>query len=313
VFAEQAGAATRRQLLDSGLTEETIRARLRSGRWRTAYKGVYWTFSGSPPRAAALWTAVLTAGRGAVLSHETAAELLGLAPSTSPLLHVSVPPDRRIRPVAGVRVHHRSTPPVAVPARWPPRTGIVDTVLDLTQTCPTVDDALAWLVKACGNRLTTPDRLLTGITARGRLRWREALVTAVADVDAGCHSLLELRYLRDVERPHGLPVGVRQQRIRTGGGATVYRDVEYARFGVVTELDGRAAHLDPARDHRRDNAAAADGLVTLRFGWADVNLRPCMTAIYVWAALRSGGWAGLPARCGPGCLVPQQREGSPGA
>jgi hypothetical protein len=302
VFDEQAGAVTRRQIIEAGLTMETVRAHLRAGRWSRAYPGVYWTFSGPPPRPATLWATLLTAGRGAVLSHETAAELPGLLDAPAETIHVSLPPDRRVRALPGVRLHHRCAAPVAAPARAPARTGVVDTVVDLTQTAGTVDDAISWLVRACGRRLTTPVRLRAGLEARSRLRWREALLTAVADVGAGCHSLLELRYLRDVERPHGLPAGSRQRRRQTGE-ATAYRDVEYDEFWLIVELDGRAAHLDPRRDRWRDNAAATQGWSTLRFGWADVNTRGCETAMVVAAALRRAGWPGTPARCGTACRI----------
>lgn len=302
MFDEQAGAVTRRQLIEAGVTEETVRAHLRAGRWRRAFAGVFWTFSGPPSRSATLWATLLTAGRGAVFSHETAAELLGLLDQPAETIHVSLPSDRRVRALPGVRLHHRSPAPVAMPARDPARTGVVDTVVDLTQRAETVDDAISWLVRACGRRLTTPARLHAGIETRPRLRWREALVTAVADVESGCHSLLELRYLRDVERPHGLPAGSRQRR-RTAGRATAYRDVEHEEFALIVELDGRAAHLDPRRDRWRDNAAAAQGWSTLRFGWADVNVRPCETAVVVAAALRQGGWTAAPTRCGATCRI----------
>jgi hypothetical protein len=55
------------------------------------------------------------------------------------------------------------------------------------------------------------------------------------------------------------------------------------------------------RDNRRDNAAAADGIFTLRYGWADVTERPCETAREVAAVLGQRGWPGPLRRCGPGC------------
>jgi hypothetical protein len=54
------------------------------------------------------------------------------------------------------------------------------------------------------------------------------------------HSALEHRYLRDVERPHRLPRGVRQAPARNAdGGRTEYRDVLYEAYLVAVELDGR--------------------------------------------------------------------------
>lgn len=300
---DQAGVITRRQALAAGLTEEQLRARLRSGRWRRASAGVYYTFTGEPPRLAALWAALLAAGPGAVLSHESAAELIGLIDRPEPPIHVSVASQRHVTPVAGARLHRRHRAPVAAAAREPARTGAEETVVDLTQSASDVDAAVGWIARACARRLTTPDRLRAAFAARGRLRWRDALTAAVADVAAGCHSVLELRYLRDVERPHGLPAGVRQRR-RQERRATTYSDVEYDPFGLVVELDGRAAHEDPGRDRRRDQISAARGRMTLRFGWADVHRRPCESAAAVAVLLRRAGWTATPTRCGPLCRLP---------
>ena len=57
------------------------------------------------------------------------------------------------------------------------------------------------------------------------------------------------------------------------GGRSEYRDLVYGAYGVVVETDGRMAHLVTAawRDAHRDNSAAADGFLTLRYSWSDVN------------------------------------------
>jgi predicted NBD/HSP70 family sugar kinase len=125
-------------------------------------------------------------------------------------------------------------------------------------------------------------------------------------VREGAHSLLEFRYLNRVERPHGLPVGTRQHQVRRGGRRQ-YQDVLYEAFGVVVELDGRAAHPEEfrPRDVRRDNANVAAGQVTLRYTWADVTQRPCVVAAEVRAALMRRGWRGAARRRGRHCTLPQ--------
>jgi len=300
----QAGIVTGKQAQECGVSESAIRQHVRTGRWRRLYRRIYWTQSGPPPRPALLWAALLRAGRDAVLSHETAAELCGLLDTPSDVIHVSLPPGRRIKAVSGVRLHIRRTESSAHPAREPRRTTVEQTVVDLTQQASTVDDAIAWIARACAKRLTRPERLATAFAQRRRLRWRDALITAVADVGSGCHSLLELRYLRDVERAHALPVGSRQRR-RQSERTTTYSDVEYEDYGVNVELDGRVGHDGEAklRDNQRDNRCAAGGRRVLRYGWADVNVRACGTAAQVASALRNGGWTGDPVPCGSGCTV----------
>jgi very-short-patch-repair endonuclease len=299
--AAQAGILTRRQAGEGGLSEEAIRARLESGRWQRVFPGALATFSGPVPRAAQMWAAVLVSGPAAVLSHETAAELAGLSPEPGQAVHVSVPLARRVRARPGIVVH-RSMHAEPHPALRPPRTRLDDTVIDLTQTSPTLDAAAGWLIRAVSTRLTTAHRLLAVIGARARIKWRRELVAVLADVAEGCHSMLELRYLRRVERAHALPRGRRQRRRERW-----YDDVEYGEFGVSIELDGRAAH--PAelafRDHRRDNAAVLTGSRVLRYGFGDVTHRPCAVAQEVAAVLNAAGWLGRPRGCGPTCLLNQ--------
>jgi very-short-patch-repair endonuclease len=73
----------------------------------------------------------------------------------------------------------------------------------------------------------------------------------------------------------------------------------------VVELDGRLSHRDDTRwrDIRRDNAAAADGSLTLRYCWSDVTAHPCRTANELSRVLIQRGWAGMPKVCSVGCSV----------
>ena len=100
--------------------------------------------------------------------------------------------------------------PARHPARLPPQTTLEETVLDLADVSPTAEDAVAWAIKACQRRLSTPDRITAALAGRNRARWRRDLTDAITEVTIGVHSPLELRYLRDVERRHGLPRGDRQ-------------------------------------------------------------------------------------------------------
>ena len=74
---------------------------------------------------------------------------------------------------------------------------------------------------------------------------------------------------------------------------------------MAVEPDGVAAHPGDLRwrDIRRDNAAVADGVITLRYGWADVTERRCQVAAQVADVLRRRGWTGSVRRYSPGCTV----------
>jgi hypothetical protein len=283
-----------------------IKFRLRSGRWRLIHRGVYITFTGVPARRARLWAAVLSAGPGAMLSYQTAAELQGLADKAVNPIHVTVPHRRHVSAGEGISLHRSDRAMEALEQRsYPPRTRIEETVLDLTQTAKTFDDVCGWVTRAIARELTDEIRLRQAMTARNRLRWRNDLQQLIAAAAGGDHSVLEFRYHRDVERAHGLPESVRQVPFVTPGGRRGRRDRVYEPYGVVIELDGRLAH--PAENQRqdksRDNAAAAAGQQTLRYGWAQVKWEPCATAAEVARVLRLHGWDGRPRTCSPGCPV----------
>lgn len=289
---------SRTQARRCGLTDKAISARIRGHRWQRIYAGVYATFTGALPRAAQVWAAVLYAGPGAIISHLTAAELLGLVAGESTPIHVTVPATRAPRRVGGVVVHRSRRPVAAHPAYSPPLTRVEQTVLDLVDTSRSIDEASSWLCRAIGGRLTTAARLRTAIDQRSRLRWRRPIAEALSDVERGAHSVLELRYLRIVERAHELPRAERQ-RLVTGARGRRYDDVHYAGYSVTVELDGRAAHPETARwrDLRRDNATVAAGESVLRYGYADVSEQPCAVAGQVAGVLAAHGWTGRPRRC----------------
>jgi Transcriptional regulator, AbiEi antitoxin len=304
VAERQAGVVTSRQAATTGLSRNAVRARVRAGRWQLLHRGVYATFSGEPSRLAVLWAAVLWAGPGAMLSHQTAAELAELTDRPGESVHVTIPAKRRVSSAPGVVIHVSARASAARhPARLPPQTRVEETVLDLADRAGTLDEAVGWVARALGRRLTTQERLRAALTQRARMRWRRELAQLLSPDLTGLMSVLERRYQRDVERRHGLPTGARQVR-DCSGGRTEYRDVLYEKYATCVELDGRLAHPAEARwqDVRRDNALAADGGVTLRYGWLDVTGRPCGTAAEVDRVLRRRGFLGAQP-CSPTCPV----------
>jgi hypothetical protein len=265
---------------------------------------VYAAFTGPPPRQAWLWAAVLRAGPGAVLSHLTAAELHALLDTPAEAIFVTVPSTRRISaPGLVVRTSERIAQ-ATQPGRQPPRTSVEETVLDLAELAWTFDDACGWLTQACGRRTTTAAKLEQAQHLRKKMRWRHELGDVLVATADGIHSALEYRYLRDVERAHGLPPSRHQVRAVIDG-RTVYRDAYYEKYKLATELDGRLAHPDQqrGRDNHRDNQAGAHGILTTRYGWRDVYGHPCQTALLQARILRKRGWTGRPRPCSPACPV----------
>jgi hypothetical protein len=308
----QNGVVSRSQALRAGLSPDMIKFRVSRGRWRQIHPGVYATFTGMPGRRARLWAAVLWAGNGAVLSHETAAELHGLADNAADPIHVTVPWQRRVVEPHDVTVHRcRRSEELAQGGSHPPRTRIEETVLDLTQAAKTFDDVCAWVTRAFARDLTDEERLRKAMTARPRLRWRADLHDLIAAAAEGDHSVLEFRYHRDVERAHGLPKPSRQVWFAGAEGRSGRPDRVYDGYGVVVELDGKLGHEaeDQWADKTRDNAAAAAGQQSLRYGWTHVRWQACQTAVQVAKVLRLHGWDGSPRPCSPACPVLREFPG----
>jgi hypothetical protein len=306
----QSGIVSRGQALHHGLTDDLIENRLRSGRWRAVQRGVYATFTGRLSREAELWAAVLRAGPGAVLSHQTAAELLGLTGERSALIHLTVPPRRHPGPIRGAVAHQsRRVTSATHPVQLPPRTRVEDTTIDLTQSAATFDEAYDWICRAISGRLTTAARLRAALDVRPKVRWRTGLIIALAEAGSGVHSILERRYVRNVELPHGLPAATRQARTARGPRSR-YVDNLYEEVGLAVELDGQAAHGLAQRraDMRRDNAHAAAGILTLRYSWADVTERPCAVAQQIAEVMASRGAPVSLRPCTSTCPIPAHRS-----
>jgi very-short-patch-repair endonuclease len=303
----QAGVVTRQQVLDAGLSVGAINSKLRFARWRRIYWGVYATFTGPATREAQLWAAVLYAGERAQLSHETAAELNGLTDKRVRLIHVTIPANRRVRPVTGLVIHRSSHADAG--GRFPrgviPHTLVEDTIIDLVNDAGTLDDVIGWVTSAFGRRLTAEGPLRRTLSTRHKLRWRDRLDEIVAAAAGGAHSVLEFRYDRDVERAHRLPEARRQVPFTKLDGGRGFRDRYYAEYGLVVELDGKQAHPEDqlGRDRRRDNGAIADGGSTLRYDWDEVTRHACATAAQVAESLRKRGWRGSLKPCSPHCLA----------
>ncbi len=310
----QGGVVTRRQALDSGLSAGAITTRLKYRKWRQLYRGVYVTSTGPVSRETHLWAAVLYAGRGARLSHHTAAELHGLSERRTPLIHVTIPADRRVRRTRNVVIHISASAEVwRFPRGVIPHTLVEETVLDLVHAECEFDDACAWITAAFGKGLTTEGLMRATMKGRKRLRWRPHLDEIVTAAAGGTHSVLEYRYDRDVERAHGLPAARRQVPFTNPNGRRGFRDRYYADYGIVVELDGKLAHPEHARwrDRARDNAATAAGGSTLRYDWNDVTRHACHTAAQVADAIRARGWTGTLRPCSRRCRAfadPAQRS-----
>ena len=101
------------------------------------------------------------------------------------------------------------------PLHWPWRTTAAETVLDIAGSSD-ADELFALLGRAFQRRLTSEDEIRAALAVRRAYRWRHLLAVVLADVAEGAESAMEVRYVNDVERAHGLtgwhpPDGVTQR------------------------------------------------------------------------------------------------------
>ncbi|MGO3326456.1 hypothetical protein [Gordonia sp. (in: high G+C Gram-positive bacteria)] len=296
LLQRQDGVVSRKQALECGCTAADVRRSLRRRDWATIYSGVYVDHTGPLTWRQRAWAAVLDA-YSAALCHTS------VLPGLGDTIHIAIEADRKVTSRPGVEVHRRTGLQAYV--AWnmcPPRLRIHEVVLDIAASARSETEAIAVLADAVNARITAVPQLRQALAARARMPRRARVVAVLTDIAGGTCSILEHRYLTGVERPHGLPVPVRQAP--TSFGRKGFRDLDYPDWGTVVELDGWRFHdtaADRDRDLERDlDAAVGERRLTLHLGFGQVAGRPCETAWKIATALTANGWPGPFVRC-PNC------------
>lgn len=301
--ADQHGVVTIAQCRDAHLSERQIAHRVATGRWARLHRGVYLTVPGREGFLTRATAALLACSTDAALSHDSAAYLHGLRGAEPALIDVVIPERRRIAVPDGVRLHRcEEVGAHTHDLLWPWRTTVEHTVLDLV-TDLDLDATIALIARACSRRLTTPAAVRAALSTRPRQKHATRLREILSEVAAGRESPLEVRFARDVQRAHGLPMGVAQQST----GRAALHDIGFPELRVLIELDGRLGHEGSDGRHRdagRDRRTSAQGWLTVRATWRDVAGTPCRLASELGGVMSARGWDGRPRRCRrPGCSV----------
>jgi hypothetical protein len=232
-----------------------------------------------------------------------AADGPGRAGADDEPIRLAIPRERRVVAPRGVVVVR--TFGLDDRVQWnlgPPRMRYEQAALDVALEAHDDFAAIGAVSRAVQSRHTTAVRMSAALGERSRAPRRDFLAGVLRDVADGSCSVLEHGFVTLVERPHGLPVALKQKRVGTASGV-VYRDAAYGER--LVELDGRLWH-DTAeqrdRDFERDLDAAVAGQETVRLTWGQVYDRPCATAAKLSRLLELDGWpAARP--CSPGCVV----------
>lgn len=302
----QDGVISRRQVLTCGSDDNDIERRIRRREWARVHAGVFVDHTGPPTWQQRAWAAVLFHWPAALAgSSALRADGLTRHSDEKDAIEVAVAAGRNLDSPDGVRSSTvTGFDDVARCNKSPPRVSVEHAILTLASRATTEDAAVAAVADVCQSRRTAPARLVEALDVMRRLPRRRLLRSILADVAEGAYSALERRYLIHVERPHALPTGRRQRRVRPGR-TTAYRDVDYLGLGMVVELDGRLGHEEASdrwADLDRDLDSVLAGDLTVRVGWKQA-LEPCRLAVGLARLLQARGWTGVPAPCGPECPV----------
>jgi very-short-patch-repair endonuclease len=282
------GVVTRARLEGLGFTDAAIEHGVATGRLHPLFPAV---FAVGHPRVGVhgrMLAAVFACGEGTVVSHGTAAALLGFWDYRPALIDV-IAPGQSGRKIDGICRHHVPCP---IPEEMDVRDGI-----PCTSPARTVVD-LAGSIGERSLRSTVEKAAVLGMLdvaaidsamARGRRRG-SPLLRAVLEDWRGLsgpirlRSPLEARLLAMIAA-HGLPTPLCNQRVTVGTGRRIEVDFLWEDRQVVVEADGRAFHGHPvaaSRDYRRDRALARAGYRVQRVTWTQLEREPDETM----AALR---------------------------
>jgi uncharacterized protein YjiS (DUF1127 family) len=285
------GLVTIHQLRDAGVPDSTITNEVGRRRLIPVFHGVYCVGHGYLTIHARYLAATLACGEGSVVSHGTAAWLLGLR-SWRPKEIDVIGPVESGRKIAGIR--RRFVPPPVGEEVWrrhgilltsPART-IVDCagILDARGIAELIEQAsVAGLLD-----VVAIDRVLDGPRRRGTKK----LLRAIAPWrryrrGIKIRSRMEAKFLPLLTEA-GLPIPQTNAKLRLAG--KVYEvDFLWRDQKLVVETDGGRFHDNPAageRDSERNHAFTDAGYRLPRLGWEDLRDRPEQTMAEIARLLR---------------------------
>ena len=269
----QHGVVSLGQLQSVGLTPSGVRSRVRRGPLTRIHRGVYAVGHGRLTMHGLWMAAVLACGPEALLSHRSAAGLLGVRPVNRTRADVTVT-SSSVRPRGGIDVHRTSTLQDAdvTVVDGIPCTSLARTLLDLAEV---IDRRGVERAIDQAERLRLFDlQAVEDVLSRSDGRHGAPVVRAVLAEYAGptlTDQELEERFLA-MCRAAGFAQPEVNSWIVLADGA-VKADFLWRRERLVVETDGWASHGTRrafVSDRRRDRRLRLAGWETCRFTWDEV-------------------------------------------
>jgi hypothetical protein len=271
----QHGVVARWQMLALGITARAIDVRIDARRLHPIHRGVYAVGHRVVSREGEWTAAVLAGGRGAVLSHESAAALWELRATKGRQIDVTVSKHAE-RP--GIRFHRAHldsteiTQRKGIPVTTPERT-IVDIATTLTPN--QLERAIR---QAEYERLTTLATLTSCLSSRhpGRGTKNLAKVLRLAESGKGITRKQLERRFRAFTRKYAFPPPDTNVPMRIGNH-WIDADCVWHEQRIIVELDGRDAHHNVhafESDRARDRELQAAGWTVIRITWRQLTNEP---------------------------------------
>jgi predicted transcriptional regulator of viral defense system len=289
----QHGVVSRRQLRALGLSERKISVRAISGSLHPLFRGTFAVGHRVIGRHGRMLAAVLACGEKAVLSHGSAAELLGLW-DKRPIPVDVIAPRRGGRKIPHIRWHNvlRPTPTEIEIRAGVPCTTVSRTLVDMAgRTGPT---SLRRLVEQAAVLrqldISEVDRILARGRRRGAPNLRAVLEPWRTDDERKprLRSPLEARVLPALVAA-GVPRPECNVKLRLGN-ERLEIDLFWEKQRLAIETDGEETHLTRAafqHDRRRDQLLLAAGYRVARVTWRQVEDEPTAVATRIKRMLDS--------------------------
>lgn len=233
-------------------TRAEVRSRVRSGRWRQVFHGVYRHRDSVPTARLRLAAAALTIGRPVTACLNTAAELHGFGVLDDTVTHVAVRPGLACLHRPGLWPHQLALGPDSLVGLRCGRlaTSPARTAVDLARILPRLD-VLPILDSALASGACTPASLAAELDLAHRLPGVTQARELVPLADARAESPQESR-LRLHCHDAGLPRPTVQLPVLDGAGRTRrWLDLGWRKVKVGLEYDSEEAHA--GRKHLRSD------------------------------------------------------------
>jgi hypothetical protein len=298
VARRQLGVFTRKQANRAGLSNRSVSRRVVRGAWTRILPGVYRAASTPESWRQRLRAACLWAGEDAVISHRTAARLLGLE-GLAPMrpgepIELTVPIGIRLK-ASGFVVHQsrrlepkdrKTVDEIAV-------TSLARTLVDVSASLDERHLSMALDSGMARNRhidIGFLRREHRRLATRGRKvsRALDRLIKARSPNAVHLDSALERRFAALI-KGSGLPKPAEHYEF-ADGGRCLELDFAYPRARLAIELDGASVHLQKRvweRDAVRRSVLAAAGWRVVPVTWAQLDASEANVLERIAKALRA--------------------------